>query len=82
MVVVTRKFQVTIPESVRKDLEIGIGDRVVFVKVGSNSYRLLKVTEFTRRFCEDSRDIGKTTKDVRWGLGKGMEGSRNAETSF
>lgn len=80
MVVVTRKFQVTIPESVRKDLGIETGDGVVFVKVGSNPCRLLKSTEFTRRVCEDSRDIDKTTEDVRWGLGKGMEGSRNAET--
>jgi len=32
MVVVTRKYQVTIPKEVREELKIKVGDNMVFVK--------------------------------------------------
>ncbi len=73
MVVVTRKYQVTIPRRVRKDLKIKIGDNVVFLKEADGGYRLVRVENFVREFCEGCKDIGQTIEEVRKGLGKGIE---------
>jgi len=73
MVVVTRKYQVTIPRRVREDLKISVGDNVVFVKEADSGYRLVRVDDFAREFCEACKDIGKTIEEVRKGLGKGIE---------
>lgn len=70
--VVTRKYQVTIPEDVREDLGIKIGDEVVFVKDKDGSYRLMTVDELTREGCKICKDIEKTIRESRKGLGKGI----------
>jgi AbrB family looped-hinge helix DNA binding protein len=72
MVVVTRKYQVTIPEEVREDLGIGVGDEIVFVKGADGKYRLMTVDELTREGCELCKDIEETIKESRKGFGKGV----------
>jgi len=73
MVVVTRKYQVTIPQKVREQLKIEIGDDVVFVREADGGYRLVKVEDFAREFCGACKDIEKTIEESRRGLGKGIE---------
>lgn len=70
MVVVTRKFQVTIPREVRNALGVQIGDEVVFLPDGDDGFRLMKASDFVERFYEDSKDIESTIKEVRSGMGK------------
>ena len=74
MVVVTRKYQVTIPEEVRKGLSIKIGDKVVFVKEASSSYRLMTIEELAKEGCELCRDIKETVREVRKGLARRIRG--------
>lgn len=69
--VVTRKYQVTIPEDVREDLGIKIGDDIVFVKGADGRYRVMTVDELTKEFCETCKDIEETIKESRKGFGKG-----------
>jgi len=73
MVVVTRKYQVTIPKEVREELKIDVGDSVVFVRGADGEYRLLRVEDFAREFCEGCKDIEKTIAETREGLGKRIE---------
>jgi len=73
MVVVTRKYQVTIPQRVREELKIKVGDDVVFVREANGGYRLLRVEDFTKEFCEGCKDIAKTIEETREGLGKAIE---------
>jgi len=73
VVVVTRKYQVTIPRRVREDLKIRVGDNVVFLKEADGGYHLVRVEDFVREFCEGCKDIGQTIEEVRKGLGKGIE---------
>jgi len=73
MVVVTRKYQVTIPQKVRQELRIKVGDNVVFVREADGGYRLVRVEDFAREFCEGCKDIGRTIEETRKGLGKGIE---------
>lgn len=77
MVVVTRKYQVTIPKEVREDLKIKVGDNVVFVKEANGKYHLFRVEDFTKEFCEGCKDIEKTIAETREGLGKGVEKQRS-----
>lgn len=70
---VTRKYQVTIPKEVREELKIEIGDNVVFVRATDGKYRLLRVEDFTREFCEGCKGIEKTIAETREGLGKRVE---------
>jgi len=72
MVVVTRKYQVTIPQRVRGELGIRVGDDVVFVRE-DDGYRLVRVEDFVREFCEGCKDIGRTIEETRKGIGKGIE---------
>lgn len=72
MVVVTRKYQATIPEEVREDLGIEIGDEIVFVKGADGKYRLMTVDEITREGCKLCKDIEETIKESRKGFGKGI----------
>jgi len=72
MVVVTRKYQVTIPQKVRGELKIRVGDDVVFVRE-ADGYRLVRVEDFAREFCEGCKDIGRTIEETRKGIGKGIE---------
>jgi len=73
MVVVTRKYQVTIPRRVREELKIKVGDDVVFVRQAEGGYRLVRVEDFVKEFCEGCEDIGTTIEETRKGLGKGIE---------
>lgn len=73
MVMVTRKYQVTIPKEVREDLKIEVGDKVIFVKEADGRYRLLRVEDLAKEFCEGCKDIEKTIAETREGLGKRIE---------
>ena len=49
MVVVTRKYQVTIPKEVRKGLGIKAGDEIVFVKT-KEGYVIKRLEDFVGRW--------------------------------
>lgn len=72
MVVVTRKYQVTLPREVREDMGVKIGDEVIFVKKRDGSYRIMTKDELIEESCELCEDIGETVEEPRKGLGKGI----------
>ena len=78
-VIVTRKFQVTIPEKVRRDLGVKIGDEVVFLREGPGVYSMVKASEFVKEFCENSRGVEETVREVRRGIGRRMSSDEHAE---
>jgi AbrB family looped-hinge helix DNA binding protein len=65
MVSVTKKFQVTIPKEVRKDLNIQSGDKVVFVKNNDGNWELMTVKTLAERMITDSDDVENTMSDSR-----------------
>ena len=50
MVVVTRKYQVTIPKEVRKELGIEVGDEVEFVKNEKGEFVIRKLREDREKY--------------------------------
>lgn len=75
MVSVTKKYQVTIPLEVRKDLNIHQGDQVVFVKDKEGNWVLMTVDELRDRMVEASEDIDKTISESKKGFQKGIDKS-------
>jgi antitoxin PrlF len=73
MVGVTKKYQVTIPKEVRKDLEIHSGDKVVFVKNKEGNWILMTFQELTDKMIGSSEDIDETIKESREGFNKGVK---------
>lgn len=73
MVGVTKKYQVTIPKEVRKDLEIHSGDKVVFVKNKEGNWILMTFQELTDKMIGSSEDIDQTIKESREGFNKGVK---------
>ncbi len=69
---VTKKYQVTIPKKVRKELGIESGDRVAFVKV-KDEYKIVKIDEFIEENAEILKDIGETVKEMKDAIGKGIK---------
>lgn len=65
MVSVTKKFQVTIPKEVRKDLKIQSGDKVVFVKNNDGNWELMTVKTLAERMIMDSEDVESIISDSR-----------------
>lgn len=72
MVTITRKYQVTIPKPVRKDLKLKIGEKVVFIKSGEG-YKLMKASEIIEEGAELCKDIEETVEEMRKGLAKGFK---------
>lgn len=72
MVVLTRKYQVTLPQRVREDIGVKIGDEVIFVKERDGSYRVTTKDELIEESCELCKDIEETVEESRKGLGKGI----------
>ncbi len=68
MVIVSKKYQVTIPLEVRKDLNIKQGDQVVFVKDKENKWLLMTVDELTDEMVNTSKDIDKTIEESKKGF--------------
>lgn len=75
MVSVTKKYQVTIPLEVRKDLNIKQGDQVVFVKDKEEKWVLMTVNELTDKMVDATKDIDKTIAESRKGFTKGTKKS-------
>jgi len=69
MVVVTRKYQVTIPKEVRKGLGIKAGDEIVFVKT-KEGYVIKRLEDFVREMADLAKDIDETVDEMREGLSK------------
>ncbi len=78
MVTVTGKFRVTIPEKARNDLGVNIGDEIVFLRTVLGEYQVMKASEFVKQFCEESREIEQTVKEIRAGLGRAMAENANS----
>lgn len=75
MVSVTKKFQITIPLEVRKDLNIHQGDKVVFIKDNENKWVLMTVEELTDRMVTAAKDIDETIAESKKGFKKGIDKS-------
>jgi len=69
MVMVTRKYQVTIPKEVREALNIKAGDEIVFVKT-REGYVIMKFEDLLEEMTELSKDIDETIEEMREGLNK------------
>ena len=57
---ITSKSQVTIPAEVRKDLHVGPGDRIEFVKVAEGHYEIIAAT----RDVSEIKGMIKTSRTV------------------
>ena len=57
---ITSKSQVTIPAEVRKDLHVGPGDRIEFVKVADGHYEVIAAT----RDVSEIKGMIKTSKTI------------------
>lgn len=75
MVSVTKKFQITIPLEVRKDLNIQQGDKVVFIKDNENKWVLMTVEELTDKMVDAAQDINVTIAESKKGHQKGINKS-------
>jgi antitoxin PrlF len=73
MVSITKKYQVTIPKEVRKDLGIHQGDKVVFVKNSEGSWVLMTVKELNDKMIKASSDIAETIKESKEGFKRGTK---------
>ena len=69
MVMVTRKYQVTIPKEVREALNIKAGNEIVFVKT-REGYVIMKFEDLLEEMTELSKDIDETIEEMREGLNK------------
>ncbi|MFP3945620.1 MAG: AbrB/MazE/SpoVT family DNA-binding domain-containing protein [Archaeoglobaceae archaeon] len=68
MVLVTKKYQITIPRKVREELNIMAGEEVVFLKT-RDGYKLVKA-DVIEEGLELFKDIGETVEEMRSGLGE------------
>ena len=57
---ITSKGQITVPASVRSDLQIRTGDKIQFVKVGEGRYEILPAADDVKKL----KGIVKTKKPV------------------
>ncbi len=57
---ITSKSQVTIPAEVRKDLHVGPGDRIEFVKVADGHYEIIAAT----RNVSEIKGMIKTNRTI------------------
>jgi AbrB family looped-hinge helix DNA binding protein len=65
MVKVTRKYQVTIPKEVREELDIKIGDEVVFVKNERGEF-VIKKLERRKRYLKALKEaVGALRMDKK-----------------
>lgn len=64
MVTVTRKYQVTIPKDVRKELGIKPGDKVVFVK-SKEGYLITTLDKLLDEFVDALKDVEEVSEAVR-----------------
>ena len=71
MVLVTRKYQITIPKRVREELNIKAGDEVVFIKT-EDGYKIVKADDIIEEGVEIFRDIEETIEETKAGLGEGL----------
>ncbi len=67
MVLVTRKYQITIPKRVREELNIKAGDEVVFIKT-EDGYKIVKADDIIREGVEVFKDIEKTIEEMKTGF--------------
>lgn len=72
MVLVTKKYQVTLPQKVREDLNIEAGNEVAFLKTG-DGYKIVKADDVIEEGLELFKDIDETVEEVRSGFGLGEE---------
>jgi AbrB family looped-hinge helix DNA binding protein len=72
MVLVTRKYQITIPKKVRKELNIKAGDEVIFIRT-EEGYKIVKSDDIIEEGVEIFADIEETIEEVRAGLREGFD---------
>jgi AbrB family looped-hinge helix DNA binding protein len=79
MVVVTRKYQVTIPKDVRKELGIEVGDEVEFVKNEKGEFVIRKLRKNREKYVmvlEEAAGVLKIDKnkleEIQKAIGESM----------
>lgn len=50
----------------------------MFLRTVSGEYQVMKASELVKQFCEESREIEQTVKEIRAGLGKAMAENANS----
>jgi AbrB family looped-hinge helix DNA binding protein len=72
MVLVTKKYQVTIPKQIREALGIKAGDKVVFLKM-DDGYKITRAKDIIKAGIDIFEDVDVTVKETKEGLGKGFK---------
>jgi len=79
MVVVTRKYQVTIPKNVRQELGIEVGDEVEFVKNERGEFVIRKIRKDKKKYVmvlEEAAGVLKIDKnkleEIQKAIGESM----------
>ncbi|AGK61674.1 looped-hinge helix DNA binding domain, AbrB family [Archaeoglobus sulfaticallidus PM70-1] len=72
MVLVTRKYQITIPKRVREELNIKAGDEVVFIKT-EDGYKIVRADDVIKEGVEIFKDIDETIEEMKAGLQEGFD---------
>ncbi|NJE13756.1 AbrB/MazE/SpoVT family DNA-binding domain-containing protein [Thermococcus sp. LS2] len=80
VVVVTKKYQITIPEEVRKGPGTKPGDKIVFIKTGKG-YLLMKVEDLLDEMCRVTEDIEEVSEAVRESFKRAIEELEKQEDS-
>ena len=66
---VTKKYQVTIPKSVREHIGIKVGERIAFVKT-EDGYKIVKLDKFIEENTKILEDIDKTIEEMKEAMGR------------
>lgn len=72
MVLVTKKYQITLPRKVREDLNIKAGEEVVFLKT-RDGYKIVRAVDVIEEGLELFKDIDETVEEMRSGLGEEID---------
>lgn len=72
MVLVTKKYQITLPRKVREDLNIRAGEEVVFLKT-RDGYKIVRAADVIEEGLELFKDVDETVEEMRSGLGEEID---------